>query len=319
MLTLNLSELKVILKENGQKTSGKRDELIKRILTNLPDKIESITANMPKLFICNKEVEQRIYRYKADVKSMEDEIKNIIFKELLENQIDQAYYHYKKFQMELPELWRKEPSDLDKVKEILGISSVIGMSTEDLNISKANAAAEVIFGRSVKGEKTFMEKWRFIEKLRYFGITEDEYLKEKLELAKKFKIEEVSVSQYDVIWSIMNKQILKIKDPHLLSYKYYQMAGVLEDEGKDSFQLKKLAMEFRLKALLESDLYKTGVIKRVEISTFPECCSSCEKLEGKKYSIKRALSEMPLPNKDCTSINKSGIKVCRCSYLENVD
>jgi len=117
----------------------------------------------------------------------------------------------------------------------------------------------------------------------------------------------------------MNKQILKIKDPHLLSNKYYQMAGVLEDEGKDSFQLLKLSMEFHLKSLLESDLYKTGLFKEVDIWTFPNCCPSCKILEGKKYSIKKALSEMLLPNKDCTNINKNGIKACRCSYEKVID
>ena len=92
------------------------------------------------------------------------------------------------------------------------------------------------------------------------------------------------------------------------------MAEVLEDQGRDSFRIRKLSMEFYLKSLLESDLYKTGIIKEVDIWTFPDCCPSCKKLEGKKYSIKKALSLMPLPNKDCTSINKSGIKVCKCSY-----
>lgn len=311
---LSLNEIKAILKENGQKTSGNKDELVKRILTNLPDKIEHTAYKLPTLFICNKEVEERICGYRAKVKCREDEIRDLVFQELMENRINEAFNHYEKFQTELPELWRKEPGKIDIVKEILSISFVPGMSTEELKITRANAAAEVIFGRSVKGAKIFIEKWRFLEKLKGYGITEDEYLKEKLKLAKKLKIEEESVSYLDVIWSIMNKQVLSIKGPYYLSLKYTQMAGVLEDEGRESFHIRKLSMEFYLKSLLESDLYKTGIIKEVDIWTFPDCCPSCKKLEGKKYSIKKALSLMPLPNKDCTSINKSGIKVCKCSY-----
>jgi hypothetical protein len=316
---LSLSEIKTILKENGQKTSGKRDELIKRILTNLPGKIEAIVAKLPKLFICSKEVEERICRFRAEVKSREDEIRNIVIKELIENRIDEAFYYYKKFQMELPELWRKEPGELDKVKEVLGISSVPGMSVEELNISKANAATEVVFGRSVKGDKNFLDKWKFLEKLKGYGITENEYLIERLNLAKIYKKEEESVNYHDVIWSIMNKHILSIKDSYHLSLKYNQMGAVLEAEGRDSFYIRKLYMEFHLKSLLESEPYKLGVFKNVEICTEPNCCPSCRILDGKKYSIKKALSEMPLPNRNCININKNGIKVCNCSYEQNID
>lgn len=316
---LSLSEIKAILKENGQKTTGNKDELFKRILTNLPDKIEHIAFKLPTLFICNKELEEQIYRYKAKVKCREGEIRDLVFQELIENRINEALNHYEKFQMELPELWRKEPGEVDIVKEILNISFVPGMSTEELKITRASAAAEVFFGRSVKGAKIFMEKWRFLEKLKGYGISEDEYLKEKLKIAKKLKIEEESVSYHDVILSIMNKQVLSIKDPYHLGLKYNQMAGALEDEGRESFHIRKLSMEFHLKSLLESDSYKTGLIKEVDIWTFPDCCPSCKKLEGNKYSIKKALSVMPLPNEDCTNINKSGIKVCRCSYYKYID
>jgi len=52
---------------------------------------------------------------------------------------------------------------------------------------------------------------------------------------------------------------------------------------------------------------------RVSTSGDSRVCPACAKQQGKFYSMKDALKEMPLPCKDCTA------GYCRCCYIPEID
>lgn len=70
----------------------------------------------------------------------------------------------------------------------------------------------------------------------------------------------------------------------------------------------------------------SGVVKAVEILTAgKDSCPACRRLQGKRFTIKQALKEMPLPVRGCTNwLTKDDIEAgrtgwCRCTYISVLD
>ncbi len=142
--------------------------------------------------------------------------------------------------------------------------------------------------------------------------------KEEFEIARKtlrgkFGLEP---SEHDIKWAVLNTKLpkcLKSQDWRGVSSVYKEQAIILAKEGKDNKQLLnescKAAKESN-KEVLRSYL-ESGVVEKVEILTAgSESCPLCQDLEGKVYTIKKALEVSPLPVEDCT--HKYG---CRCCYI----
>ncbi len=155
----------------------------------------------------------------------------------------------------------------------------------------------------------FRERWLGV--LDYYGITKDEYYRLKVQLSHKSK---TGASDRDVIWSFLNRLVQeKMVTANFgdLSMLYHSMALLLEEDGKDFFDMLQEARRMKLIKYREEE-----IIAQVQISTAGyQSCPSCQRLEGKVFKIDDALREMPIPNKECTtpSLNpRQGF--CRCCY-----
>ena len=115
-------------------------------------------------------------------------------------------------------------------------------------------------------------------------------------------------------FSIASKRVeraVQAGDWKAASQAYFELAHILYFEGRGNHQ----------SALRESHRFdllsmKEVGIRSVEISTAGTgskgACPQCRKLEGRKFSIARALKEMPLPKSNCGGGPHDGW--CRCSY-----
>lgn len=124
----------------------------------------------------------------------------------------------------------------------------------------------------------------------------------------------------DKQWAELNKDVVELsksRDWDAVSYKYFQMALQLQEEGKDFFHVLQESTRFKLR------YFKKDGITRVSISDSGEAsCPACRNQRGKIYSIEDALKEMPIPCKDCT-FDLHGIHAsvgwCRCVYVAELD
>ena len=116
----------------------------------------------------------------------------------------------------------------------------------------------------------------------------------------------------------MNELILKnANDYNILRNLYYELALIANKEGKNFFHLLQKSMEMELK-----EMKKTGVLEKVKIlaTGYDDVCEECSKLNGKIFSIKEALRQMPIPNRNCTTSIDGGKRgFCRCSYIVHID
>lgn len=154
--------------------------------------------------------------------------------------------------------------------------------------------------------KAIEQKWKIKHELENFGLSEIDYNNHKNKLAKKRGFEP---KHFDVIWGLLNKKTLELaknKDFNSLVSLYYQMALFLNEEGKIFFHVLQQSRKTELVNMKAMD-----IIKEVEIMSVGGC-SSCEELNGKKFTIEEALDKMPIPNKNCS--NKNYNNFCRCVY-----
>ena len=110
----------------------------------------------------------------------------------------------------------------------------------------------------------------------------------------------------DVVWSILNELVSKRKNPSELSMIYDEMASFAQSEGKDPKPYQTQANKLQLIEYSHDDF-----VKQVEISIIEDaaCCDYCLSMANKKFPIKKAIKEMPIPG-DCTSEHG-----CRCNYV----
>ena len=155
----------------------------------------------------------------------------------------------------------------------------------------------------------------FLEKFEYLGIDKSYFEETRIILKKRFRTEP---SSHDVIWGILNELIIKhANDYGILSSLYKNLAFIANKEKKEFFYLLQKSMEMRLK-----DMQKDRVIEKLRITAvgYDNTCEECPKLDGKIISIKEALRQMPIPNRNCTTSIDGGKRgFCRCEYLVHID
>ena len=144
-----------------------------------------------------------------------------------------------------------------------------------------------------------------IDGLKMFEFSVEQYLESEKELGERFGYKPKC---RDVIWHICNKEIKNRNDSSILGTLYYNMAILLDSEGKDAFQM----LQQSAKARLQS--YKQMGTDIVEIQVGDDC-PYCMNLADKTYKIEEALDQGPIPHKNCSNIrkNKKG-GFCMCQY-----
>ena len=153
-------------------------------------------------------------------------------------------------------------------------------------------------------------KKRCMEKLARYDVEEKDFNRRKKELSKKIAQE---AEDRDVLWSLLNELIQKnIEDFRLLSFIYYDLADIVNKEGKDSYTFLHLAQK-----MVIMDMQKSSIVKGVEIvSCGSNSCEVCQQLNGKRFTIKEALEKMPLPIRECTHKQHNDVwGYCRCCYV----
>ncbi len=155
----------------------------------------------------------------------------------------------------------------------------------------------------------------FLEKFEHLGVDKSHFEEKRKILKERFKTEP---STHDVIWGILNELILEnANDYSILRNIYYELALIVNKEKKEFFHLLQKSMEMRLK-----DMQKDRVIEKLRITAvgYDDTCEECQKLDGKIISIKEALRQMPIPNRNCTTSIDGGKRgFCRCEYLVHID
>ena len=155
----------------------------------------------------------------------------------------------------------------------------------------------------------------FLEEFEYLGIDKTCFEETRIILKKRFK---TKPSNHDVIWGILNELIIKnANDYYILSRLYYNLAFIANKEKKEFFHLLQKSKEMTLK-----DKQKDRVIEKVRIDAvgYDDLCEECSKLDGKIFSIKEALRQMPIPNRNCTTSIDGGKRgFCRCEYVVYID
>ena len=102
-----------------------------------------------------------------------------------------------------------------------------------------------------------------------------------------------------------------------LGATYYEMATFVEKEGGGPKMYRDLGYRMLIQdgtssRTLQSYL-NSGVANLIVILNAPDSCDVCKKLDGKRFNVKEAIKNTPIPVKECTY--KYG---CRCVYLPEV-
>jgi len=117
-------------------------------------------------------------------------------------------------------------------------------------------------------------------------------------------------SHREIHWLFMNA-LAEQNDSDLfwLNQLHFAMALYLHHEDKDPFS------ELVITRKLELQHYQIYNNAKKAIIIMAMGCSECKKLENKIYTIEQALLEMPIPNRNCTTIyDNRKFPICRCSW-----
>lgn len=122
----------------------------------------------------------------------------------------------------------------------------------------------------------------------------------------------------DVFWAMANQRVidcLEKGDWHNAAMAYFQQALYLHDEGKPFFHLLQEATRADLRRYATTPI--AGPKSKVRILTSKgQSCPSCQKNEGKVFTIEQALRTMPIPNPSCTNL---GTGWCRCLWVLEIE
>lgn len=151
-----------------------------------------------------------------------------------------------------------------------------------------------------------LDKWK--KNLERYGITNRQFEKEKKEISKRFKKE---ASDADIIWSLFNKLILKnARDFQELHFIYGDMANFLRDGGDKGINFYNMGHQSTKMNLL---YYQQNGVKKVRwVASYGDrTCKKCESLNDQIFLIDKALTETPLPLRDCKNLDDG----CRCCWV----
>jgi len=123
-------------------------------------------------------------------------------------------------------------------------------------------------------------------------------------------------SKADERWRKLNKKAIEASsggDWFSAGTTYYEMARQLEGEDKDNSRERRLGYEMKLRhSRSELENYRKSGVKKIEVLATPESCKHCLKLDGKTFSVAKALKNPPVPVEECDQELGYG---CRCTYL----
>lgn len=169
----------------------------------------------------------------------------------------------------------------------------------------------------LKGKETFSEEiFDDCSKSEFFKILGDYISDEELITVHNAYFKRYPDGNYgDLIWSLFNKLVDDNSKPMnygSLERIHYSMALFLMEHGKNGFEHGALSRKYGL-----MDMKQSNVITKVEISCSSDAssCDNCKSLDKKRYSLDEALRLMPIPHKECKSINYGEFSFCRCLYI----
>jgi hypothetical protein len=146
--------------------------------------------------------------------------------------------------------------------------------------------------------------------LSEYGITENEFNKSKIEWNTKFTNE---TKLRDFLWGMYNKALSKNSNNlQALKMIYLHSAHFLNEEGRDTQPSLK---EMKKVELQQISLNGQSINKKLKAEIAGDKnCDYGKKINGKTYSLEKALSEMPIPSGKCTNENK----FCNCIYVTSI-
>ena len=161
-------------------------------------------------------------------------------------------------------------------------------------------------------ERQWRERQRdagFVRDLSQFGCSERDG--ERLRHALEVEFGQPPAND-DVVWRAANELVSKsigVQDWGMLRITYFRMALLLQNRGQDGFAM---AQESCRAALRE---FAANGFDQVAIDSTGGC-APCRKLARKRFTLERALREMPIPVRDCKwdQRNEGGPGWCRCMY-----
>ena len=164
-------------------------------------------------------------------------------------------------------------------------------------------------------EYRYSNKW--IKKLNSeYGITTKQLLNKKEELRKRFTSDP---DLPDVIWSAFIDQVERIAkhspvDYHSLKMLFFNQAMFLYEAKMPFFDVLQQASKMELLH------YQQEGVKKVEILAAGNSCGVCKKINGKKFTVKKALQDMPIPHRQCNfELDGETKGWCRCCYIPCLD
>lgn len=155
----------------------------------------------------------------------------------------------------------------------------------------------------------------FLNELKEFGISDQEFSVRKKELFSKSGIEN---NDNDVIWSLFNELLMSNSSNFYNQSKIYlSMAGFLYNEGKDFFPL--LKESYRAELLnLQLKSFESPIKSMAEIVNSTNknsgSCSKCKELNGLQMSFEDAIEKMPIPIKNC----ERSVSFNRCTSFYHI-
>lgn len=154
-----------------------------------------------------------------------------------------------------------------------------------------------IFPRTSLTEKeTGIVAW--LNNLRLFGATTDDFNKKKRELEESFG---AKPPPRDVIWAVFQtvseKAALK-NDLSSLAGIYSKQAQFLYEEGREYLPILRQSHEITLKMMTLDP--NEDIFYGVQIETDSDACPACRKLHGIRLTIEEAVKKNLLPNVNCT-------------------
>ena len=152
------------------------------------------------------------------------------------------------------------------------------------------------------------EKYKvsLLDKVSHLGYGEDDIKRFTGELAAKFG---GAPRESDVLWRIYNDALLRHSEYGDKRIIYWEMARVVDAEGRDARDLQK--------SMHLCDLYNwksVGIYTAVKIFSCDHC-ENCDEVKGKVYTINEAISLNVLPHKNCSNYQGNDkYPFCTCDY-----
>lgn len=180
-MKLRVQDLKRLLKEQGLKVSGKKEELLERYIEAQPHEAEEKALMVGDVYVCTSEGLQKVEQYAKRIADRRESADQEIRKLLAEGRIDQAVEVVQRFNQSLP----RPPADYmpskNEVKMVLDIMRVPRLTDVEVEEGRLKAAAELLWDGRISGLYPFanyariqIERKRSIEELR--GYAKEEFV-----------------------------------------------------------------------------------------------------------------------------------------------